>query len=108
MPDTVVPRVVSVTRKVAALTDDAAIASLKAAVMRVLVGTADAAFAGKVAMTVGRVTSADAAVMKVHVNGAASAMPLEFVAVAAIVAWHVAPAGSADAGVSVAVMLGAS
>ena len=108
MPDTDIPFVVSVTWKVAALTDDAAIASLKAAVMRVLVGTADAAFAGNVATTVGRVTSADAAVTNVHVNGATSAMPLVSVAVAAIVAWHVAPAGSADAGVSVAVWLVAS
>ena len=99
---------VSVTWKVAVLTDEAAIASLKAAVMRVLVGTADAAFAGEVTVTVGRVTSADAAVLNVHMNGASSAMPLVSVAVAAIVAWHVAPAGSADAGVSVAVLLEAS
>jgi hypothetical protein len=90
------------------LTDEAAIASLKAAVMRVLVGTPDAAFAGSVTVTVGRVTSADAAVLNVHVNGASSAMPLAFVAAVDIVAWHTALAGSADAGVSVAVWLVAS
>lgn len=99
---------VSMTWKLAVLTDEAAIASLKAAVMRALVGTPDAAFAGCVTVTVGRVTSADDAVLNVQVNGASSAMPPVFVAVPAIVAWHVAPAGSADAGVSVAVLLEAS
>lgn len=108
VPGTVVPSVVLVTRKVVALTDDAAIASLNAAVMRVLVGTLDAAFAGNVTETVGRVTSDDAAVLNDHVNGAASAMPLVSVAAVEIVAWHAVLAGSADAGVSVAVMLAAS
>jgi hypothetical protein len=96
------------TWKVAVLTDEAAIASLNAAVMRVLVGTPEAALAGNVSVTVGRVTSADAAVVNVHVKGASNAIPLAFVAAVDIVAWHTALAGSADAGVSVAVWLGAS
>jgi hypothetical protein len=97
-----------VTWKVAALIEDAAIASLNAAVMRVLVGTPDAASAGSVTVTVGRVTSAEAAVLKVHVKGARNAMPLVFVAAVDIVAWQVVPAGSAEAGVSVAVWLATS
>jgi hypothetical protein len=108
VPATGVPSVVSVTWKVVALTDDAAIASLKAAVMRVLVGTLVAASAGSVMLTVGRVTSADAAVLNDHVNGAAREMPLVSVAAGEIVAWHTVLAGSADAGVSVAVRLAVS
>ena len=90
------------------MTDEAAMASLNAAVMRVLVGTPDAAFAGNVTVTVGRVTSVDAAVLNVHTNGAASAMPVESFAAVEIVASHIVLAGSADAGVSVAVRLAAS
>ena len=85
-------------------------ASLKVALMTVLLATPVAAAAGTVKLTVGRVASTGGAgrVAKLHVKAAPIAIPVLSCTVPAMVATQVVPAGSAALGVSVAVRVAAS
>ena len=119
MPVTAVPSVVLTRVKLVALTVAAFMASLKVALIRVLVATPSAPAAGTVRVTVGRVVSATTPVVKVQTwepaPGStavlpASVLPATSVTAALTVAVNRLPAGSRAGvvGVKVAVREAAS
>src|SRR2546429_241990 len=75
------------------------IASLKVALMVWLIGTAVAALAGTVALTVGGVVSGVAPVVKLQTKSAASALPARSLAAVVIVAVYVVRGARVPAGV---------
>ena len=79
-------------------------ASLKLAVIAVLIATIVAPLAGKTVLTVGAVVSGAALVVKLQVNGAASALPARSRTAVVIVAAQVVLEGSGLLGVKVATL----
>lgn len=86
---------------------EASMASLKVAVILVLVGAAGASDAGTVKVTVGLVVS-PSAVVNDQTRSVASAKPVVFLAAVVMVAVHVVLSGSGAVGVRVAVRVPAS
>src|SRR6185503_12289859 len=78
-------------------------ASLKAAVMIWLIGTAVAALTGTVALTIGRVVSGVAPVVKLQLKPVASALPARSLAPVVTAAVNVVRGARVLAGVKVAV-----
>src|SRR6185503_13024760 len=89
--------------KLAVLMVKGSIASLKVALMVWLIGTAVAALAGTVALTVGAVVSSVAPVVKLQPKSVASALPARSFAPVVIRAVNVVRGAKALAGVKVAV-----
>jgi len=79
-------------------------ASLKLAVIAVLIATIVAPLAGKTVLTVGAVVSGAALVVKLQVNGAASALPARSRTAVVIVAAQVVLEGSGLLGVKAATL----
>src|SRR5207253_1814863 len=89
--------------KLAVLIVKGSIASLKVALMVWLIGTAVAASAGTVALTVGRVVSGVAPVVKLQLKSVASALPARSLAPVVTVAVYAVRGARLPAGVKVAV-----
>src|SRR5438876_7304310 len=87
VPITVPPGPVNL--KLAVLIVNGSIASLKVALMVWLIGTAAAALTGRVALTVGRVVSGAAPVIKLQPKSVASALPAKSLAPIVILAVYV-------------------
>ena len=105
MPGTATPSVVLVSVTLAVVSVAAFMASLKVAVMRVLLATPTAPAAGTVTVTVGRVVSSAVAapVVKLHTKAAASAMPVLSCTPVPTVATQSVLGGNGAVGVSVAI-----
>ena len=91
--------------KLAVLRLAAVIASLKLAVMAVLMATAVPPLAGNTVLTVGGVVSAIAAVVKLELKGPARVLPAASRAAALSITVQLLLAGSALAGVKLAALL---
>src|SRR6185503_9116695 len=89
--------------KLAVLMVKGSIASLKVALMVWLIGTAVAALAGTVALTVGGIVSSVAPVVKLQLKSAAGALPARSLAPVVIRAVYVVRGARALAGMKVAV-----
>src|SRR5213082_37879 len=101
VPVTVPPGPVNL--KLAVLIVKGSIASLKVALMVWLIGTAVAALAGTVTLTVGAVVSGVAPVVKLQLKSAASALPARSLAPVLTVAVYVVSGVRLPAGVKIAV-----
>src|SRR5213082_2189473 len=97
VPITVPPGPVNL--KLAVLIVKGSIASLKVALMVWLIGTAVAALAGRVALTVGGVVSGVAPVVKLQLKSVASALPAKSLTPVVTVAVNVVRGARALAGV---------
>ena len=102
MPTTAVPSVVFVTVKLVPEIVAASMLSLKVAVICLLMGTLPSPAAGAVRITVGRVASASAEVVKLHAKLLARARPVMSFTAVVTVARHKVLGGNVCAGVKVA------
>src|ERR1041385_972754 len=93
-----------VTKKLAVLIVEGSIASLKVVLMLWLIATPVAALAGSVELTVGRVVSGAAPVVKLHPKLLSSRLPARSFAPVVIVAVNVVRGARSAAGLKVAVV----